>query len=201
MFPQVKKKISEIKLAETDKWIIQEINQLIQQSSEGYSGYDFHNPVINTKHFLWETFASHYLELVKNRAYNSSGAFSEEEQEAAVFTLHYCLEKILLLLAPVIPIITSKIYNDLFGEDIHFLSFPSKEQEFSPAFTTQELSDLNSAIWKAKKDSALSLKAEIKEIQIPEKFKAIEKDIISAHSIKSIKYGSEVNIVLTQQQV
>ena len=201
MFPQVKKEISKVKLTETDKWIIQEVNQLVHQASERYPKYDFHNPVINIKHFIWETFASHYLELVKNRAYNSAGAFTAEEQEAAVFALHYCLERILRLLAPVVPIITSKIYKDLYGGDIHFLSFPKIEMEFAAGFASQELEELNSTIWKKKKDSGLSLKAEISEIQIPEKFKSIEKDFISAHSIKNIKYSAEVNIVLAQQQV
>jgi len=201
MFPKVDKKLSEVNLTDTDKWIIQEMNGVIKMASNMYPKYDFHNPVINMRHFIWETFASHYLELVKNRAYNSTGSFSKEEQESAIFALYYCLEMMLKVLAPVIPMITSKIYKELYGKDVHFLPFPDVEQEFKSEFTSDDLATLNSAIWKAKKDAGQSLKAEISELQVPEKFKAIEKDLISAHSAKILKYAPEVNIVLPQQQV
>ncbi|MEM2974044.1 MAG: class I tRNA ligase family protein, partial [Candidatus Micrarchaeia archaeon] len=196
MFPKVEKDISEVRLMDTDKWIIHEVNGLVKQASERYARYDFHNPVIGAKHFIWETFASHYLELVKNRAYNTAGSFTKEEQEAAIFTLHYCLERILRILAPVIPIITAKIYKDIYDKDVHFMQFPCIETEFSPQFTTQELEELNSMIWKRKRESGLSLRAELKELQIPEKFKTIKKDIANAHNVKLLNYASEVRIVL-----
>ena len=196
MFPHINKKISEVDLIDTDKWIIQEVNSITIQAKAGYSKYDFHNPMINMRHFIWETFASHYLELVKNRAYNSLGKFTKEEQESALFTLHYCLDRILRLVSPIIPVISFKIYNDLYEKDIHSLPFPEVEQEFTSPFLSQELIDLDSLIWKAKKDSSLSLKAEVKELQMPEKFRPIEKDIISAHSVINLKYGSEVKVLV-----
>lgn len=173
-----------------DFWIINELNSLIEYSRECYERYDFHNPAARLKHFLWETFASHYLELVKNRAYNEHQKFSKSEQSSALFTLHHCLDNILKLLAPVIPFVTYKIYHDLHGKDIHGQVFPKPDEvPCFKDFTKEELMELNSAIWKAKKDKSLSLKAEISEAVIPEKFKSIEKDLMLTHSIKKINYG------------
>jgi valyl-tRNA synthetase len=139
---------------------------------------------------LWETFASHYIELVKNRTYNEKEFFTKSEQNSALFTLHYCLENTLKILAPITPFITHKIYNDLVGKDIHTEEFPHPlGVRLFDHFTKEELMDLNSAIWKAKKDKGLSLKTEIQEAVIPEKFKIIEKDLVATHSIKKIKYG------------
>lgn len=183
-------------LLKTDEWILHELNHVIQFTKAGYEAYDFHNPAVKLKHFLWETFASHYLELVKSRAYNTEGKFSAEEQQGAVFTLNYCLEVLLRLLAPIIPMITYKLYETLHKKDIHKEKFPEPGNELHIPFTSEELTNVNSIIWKAKKDKGLSLKAEIKELILPEKFKAIEKDFLITHNVKSLLYGEEFNITL-----
>jgi valyl-tRNA synthetase len=192
MFPKPEGKIE---LLETDRWIINEINKIIKDARIKYEKYDFHNPATALKNFLWETFASHYLELVKGRAYNDSKKFSKGEQNGALFALHYCLENMLRIFSPIIPFITFRIYNELENKNIHTEEFPKTAEQKEVEFTKEELMDLNSQIWKAKKDKNLSLKAEIREIKIPEKFKKIEKDLIEAHSIKRISYGEGLSVV------
>lgn len=194
MFPATAAKKNKIKLPPLDEWIRHEINDVVEEAAKGYEQYDFHNPATAVKHFLWETFASHYLELAKNRAYNSDGRFSEEEKNAAIATLHYCMERLLLVLAPVVPMITHKLYNDLYGRDVHFEKFPAAEGYELAGFTGEELEALDSEIWKQKKEKQLSLKAEIKEAVIPEKFKSVEKDLISAHNIVKVTYGKELQL-------
>ena len=185
MFPEPK----EGKLMELDKWIIQELNELVRFSTERYELYDFHNPAIRLKHFIWETFASHYLELVKNRAYNENKQYTKEQQNAALKTLHYCVEIMLRLLAPIIPFITSKLYNELKGKDIHSTKFPEIDKEYKVEFKTAELEELNSAVWKMKKDKGKSLKDAVKELTVGKKFKSIEKDLKQMHNAEKIKYG------------
>ena len=185
------------KLQPLDEWIRHEVNDLVEEAAKGYDHYDFHNPSQKAKHFLWETFASHYVELAKNRAYNSNGKFSKEEQAAAVETLHYCIERLLLILAPIIPMITFKLYYELYARDVHFEKFPSAEDYALLGFTGSELEALDSEIWKRKKEKGLSLKAEVKEATLPEKFKPIEKDMLAAHNIAKLSYGKELRIVLS----
>ncbi len=185
MFPNAKKPT---KLCELDKWIINEINDLIKTSTEAYEKYDVHNPVIKIKHFLWETFASHYLELVKNRAYNDD-KFSKEEEKSAHYTLHYALQRILELLAPVLPMITHKLYSDLYGKEIHSQEFPKAEKKLKIEFTTAALISLNQAIWKVKKDAGKSLRDEKDSFEINKQFKKIEKDMMATHNLKEIKYN------------
>ncbi len=183
-----------LKLSPLDMWIRHEVNDIIEEAAKGYEQYDFHNPATQAKHFLWETFASHYLELVKNRAYNTDNRFSEEEQNAAVATLRYCLEKLLLILAPIVPMITYKLYSDLFSKDVHFEKFPAAESYELPGFTGEQLEDLNRSIWKQHTEKGLTLKAEIKEAVIPEKFRPIESDLKAAHNIAKVTYGKELQL-------
>ena len=171
-----------------DEWIINETNTLIDYCRDHYEKYDFHNPAARIKNFLWETFASHYLELVKNRAYNEHEKFTKSEQNSALFALNYCLDSLLKMLAPIIPFVTHKIYMDLHGKVIG--EFPQAlNVRLFTEFSKEELMELNSAIWKAKKDKGLSLKAEIAEASIPDSFKIIEKDFMITHGIKKISYG------------
>lgn len=193
MFPKPEGKVE---LMETDKFIINEINKIIKDARVRYEKYDFHNPAASLKNFLWETFASHYLELIKGRAYNDAGKFTKEQQNGALFAVHYCLENMLKIFSPIIPFITYKIYNELEGKNIHLEEFPKTLEQEEVGFTKEDLFDLNSQIWKAKKDNNLSLKAEIQEITLPNKFKKIEKDLIEAHSIKKINYGDEFKVAL-----
>ncbi|MEM4264156.1 MAG: valine--tRNA ligase, partial [Candidatus Woesearchaeota archaeon] len=130
MFPEPEGKI---KLTELDKWIIQETNNLIKLAKNNYEQYDFHTPATAIKNFIWETFASHYIELVKNRAYNEGNKFSKEEQNGGLYALHYCLDVLLHLLAPILPMITQKIYQELRGKDIHFEKFPEIKKEYKQA--------------------------------------------------------------------
>jgi len=185
MFPQ---KMKPSHLMEIDKWIIQEMNELVDFSLSSYQNYDFHNPAARLKHFIWETFSSHYIELVKSRAYNQDKKFSDDEQASALYTLHYCLDTLLKLLAPIIPIITYKIYFDLHSKDIHKEKFPAIEHEYKVPFSTNEIEELDSMIWKTKKDASLSLKSPVKVLTLNEKFKSIEKDLVAAHNVEKIRY-------------
>jgi len=191
MFPEPKYKPQ---LQEADRWIIQEINEIIKFATERYENYDFHNPSVRIKNFIWETFASHYIELVKNRAYNQRNVFSKDEEESALWTLHLCLKLILKMLAPVVPFLTHKVYKDIYTGDVHASAFPIVVEEYKVSFTTDELMDLNSVIWKAKKDRELPLNSEINKLEMPWKFKPIEKDLREMHKIKEIVYSDEINI-------
>ena len=170
--------------------------KLVELANESFDNYNFHEPAIQIKHFIWETFASHYMELVKNRAYNQEGRYSPEEQQGAITTLYHCLETILQLLAPIMPMLCYKLSMDIFEKDVHFEEFPKVGERHKTAFTTEQLLELDSAIWKAKRDKAVSLKAEVQKAVLPEVFKAIEKDLTSTHGIKQVEYGKELSVEL-----
>jgi valyl-tRNA synthetase len=211
MFPKRKDGLSQSKkavkpsskptnISPLDKWVIHELDNIVAYTKKQYEGYDFNGPSTMIKNFLWEAFASHYLELVKHRAYNQERKFSKEQQASALYTLHHCLDVMLKLLAPIVPFITYRIYEDLHGRDIHAEKFPEPAaatgkaagKAARPGFSSNDLMGLNSAIWKAKKDKGLSLKTEIESATLPEKLKPIEKDLTLTHGIKKVKWGKKL---------
>ena len=178
MFPQPK----EAKLTETDKWILSELSQLIKKCLKGYEDFNFFIPANAIREFTWNLFASHYIEMVKSRAYGEG--FEKEEQEAAWYTLHLVLRNLLKLFAPIAPHITDYIWRKLYGnESIHKEKFPKPQWNFGLEKFTDSLVAFNEEVWKLKKERGMSLKDEI-EKEIPEDLKLFEKDLKKMHNIK-----------------
>jgi valyl-tRNA synthetase len=172
------------------------MNKLLEYSKEKYDTYDFHNPAKELRHFVWETFSSHYLELVKTRAYNENNMFTDKERNGAVYTLNLVLKKLLQILSPIIPIITYRLYNDLYEKDVHKLSFPETDliEEKAVDFLKEELEMINSNIWKYKRDNGLSLKDGLRKVKMPRQFAKLEKDLVVAHGIEKIEFGKSLKI-------
>ncbi|MBU1135289.1 MAG: valine--tRNA ligase [Nanoarchaeota archaeon] len=180
------------KLLPADEWILKELNKLVESTITSYDNFDFHGPMSQIKHFIWDTFASHYIEMVKTRAYNQNKQFSKEEQSGAIFALNHVLDTLLLLTAPVIPFITHKIYRSMRRKDIEKQSFPEPEKKYLKLdlpFKTEELEEANGNIWKAKKDKGLSLRTPLKEATIPKGLSCLEQDLKLAHGIEKLTYG------------
>ena len=168
------------KLNNLDKLFIDYIESLTKESDQSYGVYDFHHPALKLRRFLWEVFASHYVEIVKARAYNSENKFSKEETESAKYTLHFLLERFLILIYPILPQITTFIAKE---KNIDLLEFPKYKKIESNLSLIDELMKFNSEVWKKKKDKGISLRSEIKGISIPKNLKEFEKDLIVAHNI------------------
>ena len=182
-------------LTEIDKWLLQEIDKLIEESYNGYINYDFHNPVVRLINFIRDEFASHYIEIVKRRAYNNDPItkFTPQERNAAIKTLQDALRTLLELLYPITPAMTYFIYKELFNEDITQKTFPKKTNTKS-TINTIDLIEFNSKVWKAKKENNLSLKEAIKKATAKESLKSIEKELKAAHNIQELTFAKEMEI-------
>ena len=152
------------------------------KTDQSYGQYDFHKPMVNLRNFLWETFASHYIELVKARAYNEQKNFKKEEHESAIYTLYEILGKLIMLLSPIIPQVTSVIADEL---KISLDKFPEGLENPNDAlWIVNAIKDFNRDVWKTKKDLKIPLRNPITKISIPNNLRRFEKDLKAAHNLK-----------------
>ncbi|HLF06480.1 MAG TPA: valine--tRNA ligase [Thermoplasmata archaeon] len=233
-----------------DLLILLEAAEVAEFARERYAKYDFHAPVARLKNFLWETFASHYLELVKDRAYNENGACPDDESRSARWTLNRVLDTILGALAPVTPFVTARLFEELRARDIHKEPFPGRRALLRPllkltgeagellkdqgsaglyggaeglfsgllgpmmdtlmdqlveqiaaksgsiGFTLAQVADVNSAVWKAKKDAGKGMKDPVLKIVIPRALESIADDVKRAHRATSVEVGDAVAVEL-----
>ncbi|MHA1712760.1 MAG: valine--tRNA ligase [Candidatus Ranarchaeia archaeon] len=180
-------------LLAADRWILSVMDHVIEESLKGYEALDFNVPARLVRSFIWETFASHYLEMVKPRAYNADQKYSSKEQRGAWFTLHTVLFKMLKLLAVICPFITEKISQSIYlpNTSIHLQEFPSRFfSEPGPYLdVTPLITELNKAIWKTKTDNGLSLRDPISETWLPEELTVFCDDLKAMHNIREINEG------------
>ena len=159
------------------------IEDMTLNTEGAYELYDFNKPAQHLRFFLWDVFASNYIELVKNRAYNEENAFTKEESESAKYTLHFILERLLHLLYPIIPQITTLIAKEK-GIDLLTAEWPKAkigESDKLPLIHT--ILDFNSQVWKTKKEKSISLREPIEGIEIPKVLIPFEKDLKACHKI------------------
>ncbi|MEK6818283.1 MAG: valine--tRNA ligase [Thermoproteota archaeon] len=165
----------------TDKWILNELDNLIKECKKGYDEYNFFIPAIAIREFTWNLFAAHYIEMVKARAYGIG--FSDEERDGAIYTLHKTLSTILKLLAPITPFITEYLWKTLYStESIHKQHQVEAESKYSQNKITKEITEFNSKVWNEKKTKNLSLKDSI-TITIPDSLESFKKDLKSMHNL------------------
>ena len=179
MFDKPKKKP---RLEKIDELFIDYMEDLTKFCEKHYLKYDFYKTSMKLRNFLWEIFASHYIEVVKSRAYNQEKKFSKTESDSAKYTLHFLLERVLILLYPVIPQITSIIGKEL-GIDLLKTEFPPAKKGKSDLKLVEKIMKFNSEVWKKKKDKGISLRDEILDIKISKELKGFEKDLKECHKL------------------
>ena len=165
----------------TDKWVLNELGKLTEDCVEAYGRFDLFTVSTKVREFLWNVFASHYLEMAKGRAYGDGA--TKGEQEAAWYTLHMVIRSMLLLVAPITPYITDSVWRKLYGaQSIHLERFPKPQRFDVSEKVSQSIIEFNAQVWKSKKDRGMALKDSI-TTKIPANLKQFEKDLVRMHHI------------------
>ena len=176
-FPHVKS----AQLQPSDKWILSELSLLIETCTKGYRDFNFFVPAGVIRDFLWEMFASHYLEMVKPRAFGQG--FSKAQQRAAWYTLHIVMKNLLLLLAPITPFIVDKVWTELYSrKSVHVEQFPKPSWPRQYRRYTEKMLVFNREVWKMKKEKGLALRDPL-EMQVPKTLTSFRADLIRMHSL------------------
>jgi valyl-tRNA synthetase len=94
-----------------DRWILARLQSVIRLATANLETYDYAAALKEIEAFFWRDLADNYLEMAKQRLYESRGP----AHQAAAFTLRSVLLTLLKLLAPFLPHITEEIYLGLFA--------------------------------------------------------------------------------------
>ena len=110
-------------LTVADGWIMGRINELIGSVNSSMNKYDVGHAAQLLYDFIWDEFCDWYIELSKVQLKNGDAL-----NTAGV--LRYSLEVLLKLVHPVIPFITTELYDNLPGSEgeLMLTSFPAKKR-------------------------------------------------------------------------
>lgn len=124
------------RLLPADRALLSRLQGLIAAAGARWRGYDYAGALELTERFFWGDFCDQYLELVKGRLYEGTGA----ARAAAKATIGLTLESLLKLFAPVLPHISEEIYQQLFTHgagSIHTAPWPQADPALRDADAEQ----------------------------------------------------------------
>ncbi|MCE4621843.1 MAG: valine--tRNA ligase [Desulfurococcales archaeon] len=182
------------KLELIDRAFIALQDKYLEEADEAYSGLDVYVPITKLYEFAWDIYASHYVELSKNRAYNRDSRYSGDEQKSAWASLHIMLRRTLIALSPIMPFVTDYAFRKLYGVSVHLQRYPEPmytgEEREKLARLALKIIELNKAIWGYKRERGLKLVDPIEDavVYVPEEMSAAIKDIEAMHKIKVETY-------------
>ncbi len=193
------------KLEPLDELFLSNLNEVVKTITESFETYEYNKARAEIENFFWKYFCDNYLEMVKKRVYQGTG----EKKLSAQYTLYNSLLTILKLIAPIMPFVTEKIYQNYFKKNekvksIHLCEWPEfdKKKKFSKDFDIL-IEDLT-IVRQEKSEKKLSLNSPIEKFTTPnhkiilsylDDFKsasgAITIDLGKEHKVNFPKAGTE----------
>ena len=193
------------KLEAMDRYFISKLQELIKTGTEAFDVYEYSKTKAETEKFFWHMFCDYYLEIVKDRLYNSAGR-GEEARRSAQFGLYTLLYAQLRLFAPFMPHITEEVYQLFFKErekhkSIHISEWPKFEEKLVEQKLIEGGDVALEIIAEARKfktDLKLSLAAPLKELVIEakhkDKLREFLDDIKSSTKAEKVSFGEKLEI-------
>ncbi|MEA5645569.1 MAG: valine--tRNA ligase, partial [Cutibacterium granulosum] len=119
------------------------LRQLIATATESFEQFNYTAALEASEQFFW-TLCDDYLELVKERAYDSDGA-DEAGALSARTALRTALDVLLRLFAPFLPFVTEEVWSWWKPGSVHIASWPIPE-ELPCAGDVELLEDISAAL-------------------------------------------------------
>ena len=94
-----------------DRWILSRLERATSRVTELYESFDLSRATLDLYDVFWGELCDWYLELAKPRLYDEDG-----DRSAVSATLLHALERMLVLLHPVMPFVTEQVWSHLPGE-------------------------------------------------------------------------------------
>lgn len=198
--------------AEIDRWILSELNTLINKVEEAYSDYEPHRAGRHIEKFVDEHLSNWYVRLCRRRFWK--GDYSGDKI-AAYQTLYRCMEVVAQLAAPIAPFFMDRLYSDLNAitgrdkaESIHLSDFPISNRLLINTDLEERMElaqKISSMALSIRKKENIRVRQPLNKIQIPllddtfkNKIESVSDLILSEINVKNIEFVNESNTSITK---
>ena len=159
---------------EIDRWIISELNTLIQVVDEAYADYEPTKAARAISEFVQENLSNWYVRLCRRRFWKGEYA---QDKIAAYQTLYTCLLNISKLSAPIAPFFMDKLYRDLTlatnsenFESVHLAAFPKYVGNFVDKILESKMQKaqlISSLVLSLRKKEMIKVRQPLQKVMIP----------------------------------
>lgn len=184
------------KLNLASRWILARLNQVIKEVDYNFDKYEFGEGNKALYNFVWNDFASWYVEISKVDLQSDDA----ENKNITQNVLVYVLMQIIKMLHPIIPFITEEIYQTLphKEESITISSWPTVEEAFNDEEAINSLNIVMEIISAVRNERAKASKAPSAKINIRLEAKSQEVcDILNSAKPYLLKFTNPNELVIT----
>lgn len=198
---------------EIDRWILSELNSLIQKVDQAYNEYEPTRATRLISNFVQENLSNWYVRLCRRRFWK--GAY-ETDKIAAYQTLYTCLETVAMLSAPVAPFFMDQLYRDLSGvcrsnaaESVHLADFPVADESLIDSSLEQKMGlaqRISSLVLSLRQKEKIKVRQPLQKIMIPyhnedekQAILAVENLVKAEVNIKEIQLITDQDGILVKQ--
>ncbi|NUM31351.1 MAG: isoleucine--tRNA ligase [Bacteroidetes bacterium] len=190
-------------LSELDKWIISELNKLIDDVKKYFDNYEPHLATRAIQDFVNDNLSNWHVRLSRRRFWKSeSGA----DKKSAFETLYKCLETVSVLMSPVAPFFADWLYKNLNGVfqknqsqiSVHLCNFPQSEKSKIDKKLMESMAlaqKICSMILAIRKKEKIKVRQPLQTILIPvinknfeTRIKSVKDLILTEVNVKEIKF-------------
>ena len=207
------KEMPSAKKHELDRWILSELHSLIRSVDESYADYEPTKAARAITDFVTEHLSNWYVRLSRRRFWK--GDYSEDKI-AAYQTLYTCLETVALLMSPVAPFFSDRLYCDLNSitgkskaTSVHLADFPIYEPKLVDKSLEERMElaqKISSMVLSLRKKVNIRVRQPLNKILLPvaeDGFREIVdsvKDLILAEvNVKNIEYITDTSNILIKK--
>ncbi len=199
---------------EIDRWILSELNTLIQKCDANYSDYEPTKVGRDIQEFVDEYLSNWYVRLCRRRFWK--GEYSTDKI-SAYQTLYTCMETIAKLASPIAPFFMDKLFLDLNNvtgkekvESVHLTDFPKANVQFIDKALEERMQmaqQISSMVLSLRKKSNLKVRQPLGKIMIPvlessdfrNQIKKVEHLILHEVNVKEISFVEDSEGVLVKR--
>ena len=199
--------------SELDRWILSELNRLIEEVDAAYNDYEPTKATRAISEFVQEILSNWYVRLSRRRFWKGE---YQQDKIAAYQTLFECLLSVSKLMAPVAPFYADQLYRDLCDatqmeafESVHLAEFPvavSENRNLDLEDRMGKARTIASLALSLRKKEQIKVRQPLQKIMVPvrnaEERKAIElvADLIQSEiNVKSIELLDDASDILVKE--
>ena len=201
------------KRPEIDRWILSELNTLIQNVEAFYNDYEPTKATRTIQNFTTEYLSNWYVRLSRRRFWKGS---YETDKISAYQTLYTCMTTLAKLMAPVAPFFADRLYKDLNQttnkeefNSVHLSFFPKYNESFIDKDLErkmQKAQKISSMVLSLRKKESIKVRQPLQRIMIPvldakerEDILAIANLIKAEVNVKEIELLDDASDILVKQ--
>ncbi len=198
---------------EIDRWILSELNTLIQKVDDYYAEYEPTKAARAISDFTQDFLSNWYVRLSRRRFWKGD---YQTDKISAYQTLYTCMETIAKLGAPIAPFFMDRLYLDLNAvtnketfESVHLADFPKVDESAINKFLERKMENaqtISSLVLSLRAKEKIKVRQPLQKIMIPvdsqqqkEEIEAVSDLIKHEVNIKDIELLEDASDILVKQ--